>query len=167
MAVGAVGSGEQSFAMLLYQKGGQFYTEDRTTTDLTSDAALDAFKEWTQFYTLWDLPNTYDFANRFRTGEVPVGIASYSAYSTLAVFAPEIQGLWEFSLVPGTVQKDENGNVLYDENGEMVVDHSCASGVSGAIAFDDVGDAVRDSAYIKQANTADVIWDFVTVATVG
>ena len=41
------------------------------------------------------------------------------------------------------------------------------NGVSGAIAFDDVGDAVRDSAYIKQANTADVIWDFVTVATVG
>ena len=41
------------------------------------------------------------------------------------------------------------------------------NGVSGAIAFDDVGDAVRDSAYIKQANTANVIWDFVTVATVG
>ena len=41
------------------------------------------------------------------------------------------------------------------------------TGISGAIAFDDVGDAVRDSAYIKQANTADVVWDFVTVATVG
>ena len=41
------------------------------------------------------------------------------------------------------------------------------SGVSGAIAFDDTGDAIRDSAYIKQANTSDVVWDFVTVAKVG
>ena len=41
------------------------------------------------------------------------------------------------------------------------------NGVSGAIAFDSIGDAVRDSAYIKQANTANVAWDFVTVAKVG
>ena len=41
------------------------------------------------------------------------------------------------------------------------------TGVSGAIAFDDVGDAIRDSAYIKQANTTNVAWDFVTVAKVG
>ena len=41
------------------------------------------------------------------------------------------------------------------------------TGISGAIAFDEIGDAVRDSAYIKQANTTDVVWDFVTVATVG
>ena len=41
------------------------------------------------------------------------------------------------------------------------------NGVSGAIAFDDTGDAIRDSAYIKQANTSDVVWDFVTVAKVG
>ena len=40
-------------------------------------------------------------------------------------------------------------------------------GVSGAIAFDATGDAIRDSAYIKQANTKDVVWDFVTVAKVG
>ena len=41
------------------------------------------------------------------------------------------------------------------------------TGVSGAIAFDSVGDAIRDSAYIKQANTQNVAWDFVTVAKVG
>ena len=41
-------------------------------------------------------------------------------------------------------------------------------GVSGAIAFDDVnGDAIRDTAYIKTANTADGVWDFVTVQGVG
>ncbi len=131
--VGAVGSGNNTFATLLYQKGGQYYLEDRSSTDLNSDAALDAFKEWTEFYTLYNLPNTYDFANRFRTGEVPVGIASYSQYSQLAVFAPEIQGLWEFSLVPGTIQRDDNENIIYDENGDPVVDHSCASTTSGCV----------------------------------
>ena len=36
-------------------------------------------------------------------------------------------------------------------------------GVSGAIAFDATGDAVRDTAYIKSANTETGVWDFVAV----
>jgi len=37
------------------------------------------------------------------------------------------------------------------------------TGVSGSIAFDDIGDAVRDSAFIKTANVTDNVWDFVAV----
>ena len=40
-------------------------------------------------------------------------------------------------------------------------------GVSGAIAFDDIGDAVRDTAYIKTINTADGVWEFVTQQSAG
>ena len=40
------------------------------------------------------------------------------------------------------------------------------TGVSGAIAFDDIGDAVRDTAFIKSANTADNVWDFVAAQKV-
>ena len=40
------------------------------------------------------------------------------------------------------------------------------TGVSGEITFNDIGDANRDSAYIKTANTADNVWEFVTVQTV-
>ena len=36
-------------------------------------------------------------------------------------------------------------------------------GVSGSIAFDATGDAVRDTAYIKAANTETGVWDFVAV----
>ena len=36
-------------------------------------------------------------------------------------------------------------------------------GVSGQIAFDSIGDAIRDSAFIKTANTTDGVWDFVKV----
>ena len=39
-------------------------------------------------------------------------------------------------------------------------------GVSGLIKFDDIGDAVRDSAFIKTANTETGAWDFVKVQTV-
>ena len=41
------------------------------------------------------------------------------------------------------------------------------SGVTGEIALDATGDAIRDSAVVKQCNTETGKWDFVTVATVG
>ncbi|MBE6955969.1 MAG: amino acid ABC transporter substrate-binding protein [Ruminococcaceae bacterium] len=37
------------------------------------------------------------------------------------------------------------------------------TGVSGDIAFDEIGDAIRDTAYIKTANTADGTWTLETV----
>ena len=37
-------------------------------------------------------------------------------------------------------------------------------GVTGAIAFDEIGDAKRDSAFVKKCNTETGTWDFVTVA---
>ncbi len=40
------------------------------------------------------------------------------------------------------------------------------TGVTGAIAFDQIGDAKRDSAFVKECNTSTGAWDFVTVATV-
>jgi len=40
-------------------------------------------------------------------------------------------------------------------------------GVCGLIEFDDIGDAVRDAAYIKAANTETNNWDFVKVQGVG
>ena len=40
------------------------------------------------------------------------------------------------------------------------------TGVSGAIAFDEIGDAIRDTAYIKVADTANGVWALETVQTV-
>ena len=40
-------------------------------------------------------------------------------------------------------------------------------GVCGLVEFDDIGDAKRDAAYIKSANTSANTWDFVKVQTVG
>ena len=41
------------------------------------------------------------------------------------------------------------------------------TGVSGAIAFDEIGDAMRDTAFIKTANTADGVWEFVKEQAAG
>ncbi|MBC7959733.1 MAG: ABC transporter substrate-binding protein [Vallitaleaceae bacterium] len=40
------------------------------------------------------------------------------------------------------------------------------SGVTGNIAFNEEGDAIRDVAYIKRVNTADGAWEFVAIQSV-
>jgi ABC-type glycerol-3-phosphate transport system substrate-binding protein len=47
---------------------------------------------------------------------MPIGIASYSTYNTLMVSAPEIKGLWDFTLIPGTEVTDEDGNTYIDRS---------------------------------------------------
>ena len=41
------------------------------------------------------------------------------------------------------------------------------TGVTGVIAFDDIGDAIRDTAYIKVADTANSAWALVTMQKAG
>ena len=40
------------------------------------------------------------------------------------------------------------------------------TGVTGLIEFNEIGDAKRDSAFIKKVNTETGAWDFVAVQTV-
>ena len=47
---------------------------------------------------------------------MPIGISAYSTYNTLMVSAPEIRGLWDFTLIPGTERVDENGNTYIDRS---------------------------------------------------
>ena len=60
------------------------------------------------------LPVYFDFVSRFRSGEMPIGVAPYSTYNTLQVSAPEIRGLWDFTLIPGVEKTDEQGNTYID-----------------------------------------------------
>ncbi|MCR4743014.1 MAG: ABC transporter substrate-binding protein [Treponema sp.] len=52
------------------------------------------------------------------------------------------------------------------ENVLKVLPSVTYKGVSGSIAFDEVGDAIRDVAYIKKVNTETGKWDFVAQQTV-
>ncbi len=94
------------YATLLYQNGGSFFTEDLRQTRFDSEEAVDAFVTWTNFFSRYGFPLSFDFYNRFRSGEMPIGIAAYTTYTMLESAAPEINGRWEMLPVPATVRKD-------------------------------------------------------------
>ncbi len=105
----AVDSGmgaKDMFSLLLLQNGGNFYTEDATKTTLDSEAAMDAFNQWCEFYNQYGFDLVYDFYTRFRNGEMPIAIASFDQYNTLMAGAPEIRGQWGVAPIPGTLRED-------------------------------------------------------------
>jgi ABC-type glycerol-3-phosphate transport system substrate-binding protein len=93
------------FAQLL-QRGGSLYTEDGARSRFDSEESVAAFEAYIRFFTHYKTPLHYDFVNRFRSGEMPIGFADYNNFNTLTVFAPEIRGLWAFDLLPGTMRED-------------------------------------------------------------
>ncbi|WEK54743.1 MAG: extracellular solute-binding protein [Candidatus Cohnella colombiensis] len=111
----------EAFAMLLYQHGGSFYKEDSSGSNLDTEIGMSTFQQWTDFYTAYKFPVDYDFVNRFRLGEVPIGIDPYTTYNTLSVFAPEIRGQWAFTLVPGTLKEDGSIDRSIAFNGTSVM----------------------------------------------
>ena len=94
------------FNTMIYQNGGEIYEKDARRTLIDSEAGVAAFKQYVSLYNDYGLPTVYDFASRFRSGLMPMGIASYATYNTLMVSAPEIRGLWDFAMVPGTRRED-------------------------------------------------------------
>lgn len=107
-----VATGLNVFQSMVYQNGGEIYLGDEEKGDygiasaLYSDEAMIAFKWYTDLFTVHGLEVQADFSNRFRTGEMPIGITDYPTYCQLEIFAPEIKGLWSFAPFPGTVQAD-------------------------------------------------------------
>ena len=99
------------YKIFLYQMGGELFADEGMRINLDSNTGLEAFDTMCNFFTMYSFPYKYDFANRFRTGEMPIGFASYNGtYNHLTVFATEIKGLWEFLPMPGIVHE-------YEENG--------------------------------------------------
>ncbi len=108
---------------MIYQKGGSMwkYTDENLYSsdyagariDLDSNIAIEAFQFTCRLYTDYSFPVSFDAANRFRTGEMPVIIGDYvSLYNQLIVYATEIEGLWEFCSLPGSFRED--GSFNYD-----------------------------------------------------
>jgi len=109
----------------IYQRGGFLYNEDNSRTALDSEAAIAGFDAFTRFFTHFGAPQFYNFLNRFRSGEMPVGFADFTTFNTLAVFAPEIQGSWDFALMPGYVRPDGT------------IDHTVPAWGTAAVMFAD------------------------------
>lgn len=95
-----------TFYSMIYQNGGSVYNDAGTKTIIDSEEGIAAFKVYTSLFNSYGLPTIYDFMSRFRTGEMPLGIANYTTYNTLVVGAPEIRGLWDFTYILGTEKED-------------------------------------------------------------
>lgn len=121
----------------LYQMGGTLFADEGMRINLDSNVGLEAFTKMCNMYTMYSFPYTYNFANRFRTGEMPIGIGSYCAtYNTLVVFATEIRGLWQFFPLPGT------------ENSKKEINNCSVSTVTAVCM-------------IAQSNRKDEAWEFM------
>lgn len=101
---------------LLFQYGGDMYNEAGTKTRVDDEAGIEAFDDYVRYFNDYGIPTIYDFVSRFRSGEMPIGIAAYSTYNTLQVSAPEIRGLWDFTLIPGTEYTNPDGTTYIDRS---------------------------------------------------
>ena len=91
----------------LYQMGGELFADNGMRINLDSQVGLAAFQKTCDLFTKYGFPYTFDAANRFRTGEMPIIISDYTAlYNQLKVFATEIEGSWAMVPVPGIEQDD-------------------------------------------------------------
>ena len=95
----------------LFQHGGDVYDINGKTSALNSTAAYDAYLEFTNLYIKYKIPYAANFYQRFRNGDMPIGISGNGLYSQLKVSAPEIAGKWDFVPVPGHVD-EETGEVV-------------------------------------------------------
>ncbi|MBO5286763.1 MAG: extracellular solute-binding protein [Clostridia bacterium] len=109
----------------IYQNGYEAYADEGMRINFDDTGVLNAFTTLCNMYTQYSLPYTYDFANRFRTGEMPIGISPYTTCNQLSVFATELSGLWSFVPLPGIEHVDENG--------ETYINNSAIATVTGTV----------------------------------
>ncbi len=126
-----------TFAVLLLQKGKNYYNDKLTASSLDTIEAVQSFEEWTDFYTDYCFEQTYDAFSRFRTGEYPIVIANYTFFNQLTAASPEIRGLWDFCPVPGT------------ERADGTVSHAANSNGAGAVIFNKVKNKENAWEFIK------------------
>ena len=106
--------GYKSFFMTLpyiYQNGGDFYTPDGVLCDLNNQNTLKGLSQMVDFYRIYGMAqNIPNFFNSFKSGAVPIGVSNFATYIQLQLTAPEMAGLWDIALAPGTI--DASGNIL-------------------------------------------------------
>ena len=97
------------FDMFLLSNGGSFYTADGKSSALDTPQAYQAFKQYCENYTVYGAPVSANFFNRFRTGEMPIGLEGTGFYLQLIAAAPELMGKWAMAPIPGVMES--NGQI--------------------------------------------------------
>lgn len=142
--VAAATEAGHTYASLILQQGLNYYNPEQTKTQFDSVPAIQCFEKWTDFYRDYKFTQTYDAYSYFRTGQYPIVIANYSFANQLSVAAPEIKGLWDFTVMPGTMQADGT------------INHASNSGGTGAVIFNKVKNKEAAWEFVKWFCSTDV-----------
>jgi len=127
----------RDFTQFLFQNGGSFYSEDGMVSRLDTAEAYQAFKEYTELFTNYGVPETANFYQYMRSGVMPLGVGDFNMYMQLSVAAPEITGKWGICPLPGVMQEDGTIN-------------------RSAGAITDKGDVI-----MKQSDKPEQSWEFL------
>lgn len=132
------------YAALLLQAGGNVYNEEGSRCVLNEMVAVDTFITWSEMYTKYMIPKSTDSLTYFRTGTAPIVFNNLSFYNQLAVGAPEIRGMWDMYLIPGT--EYENGEIRRD----------VAASMSGCVMYANAADKDASWEFLKWWTRADI-----------
>ena len=92
--------------MFILSNGGRFYTEDGKKCALDTPQAYNGFKMLCDVFTVYGVPASANLFNRFRTGEMPIGIEGSPLYLQLMAAAPDLMGRWAMAPIPGVPRED-------------------------------------------------------------
>ena len=136
--------------LFMYQRDEDLYSNISGTVDANGSPVLDGmqinidsftslqcFEDLCMLFQTYKFPRVYDLATYFRMGEMPIAISDYLTYNQFTIYATELKGLWEFTTLPGTIQRDEKGNIMYDEDGKIVVNNNAPCSVSAVVLLRD------------------------------
>ncbi len=133
---------------MIEQAGGRLYLNGGREIGILEPESMKAFEEFTNFFTVNGFVLEADFLNRFRSGEMPIGIQNFTLYNMLSVFAPEIQGQWNYALLPGTAQEDGS------------IDHSTTSVISASVIMNHTKQKDESWEFLKWWHSEEVQLDY-------
>ena len=113
-----VGMPSGVLATLLLQNDLSYFDEELNFV-LDGGQEIAVYEEFISFYREYNCEAYYDAVNRFRTGEMPMLLASFSGANALSIQAPEIRNLWTMVPIPGTVKTQEDGTTVIDRSTDM------------------------------------------------
>ena len=91
----------------IYQFGGEIYQENGFTTTFNEEVNIQAITFMTDIFNIYNLPQQVpSFFEHFRSGSLPVGIATVDMYLQLKYAAPELMGQWGMLPIPGMYDED-------------------------------------------------------------
>ncbi len=147
---------QEILLVLMHQQDMDLFNENMSAITLTDPTMVEAFTRWTELFTKYGIPKSYDAVNRFRTGQMPLVISDYTFYKTLTISAPEIKNSFAMAPIPATEKEDGTLNRAQDSGvtGAVIIRKDGVTDYSSAMKF--VSWATSDSVQERYAFNSEI-----------